>query len=287
MKAILSTWLYVCLYAALSVSQLAAANRADGGNGAADVPVTVRATDETNRQLNASVVARTDIQILEHARAANVEVYDSLQSFVCNEEINRFWGSLNGQTAQPLDTVTAKLSFERGVEQYTNVKQDNIPRNGMSSVPGAWSEGEFGTLLLQTQRLLTTQKVDFESFADLKGEQTARYHFDVSAEDSPWDLSASGRHYSLPFRTSVWISVNTGEILKIERATTAIAPETHISQIQWGITLEHFGINGRTWLLPATGSYAVLYNESRHREWNQMSFTGYQRYGAEASLKFE
>ena len=116
MKAISTVWLYVCLCTSLSVTPLMAA--AGGAAAGADVPTNVRTTDETSRQLNASVVARNDIQILEHARAANDDVYASLQSFVCNEEINRFRGSLNGQTAHALDTVTAKLSFERGVEQY-------------------------------------------------------------------------------------------------------------------------------------------------------------------------
>ena len=214
-------------------------------------------------------------------------MYASLQSFVCSEEINRFKGSLNGQTAHALDKVTAKLSFERGVEQYTNVKQNSKPKDGMSSLPGAWSEGEYGTLLLQTQQMLGRQKVEFESFAEFKGEQAAVYHFDVAENESPWDLSVGGHHYRLPFRTNVWISVNTREILRIERATSSMAAETHISGLQWGITLDHVALNGKAWLLPSTGTYSVTYNESRHLEWNQISFTGYQRYGAEASLKFE
>jgi hypothetical protein len=275
MKSNSRIWLYVCLYAAVSLPVIAASGVAG------DIPPTTRPA------LEAPASQKTDLEILQRARAANDDVYASLQSFVCNEEINRFKGSLNGQSARPLDTVTAKLSFERGIEQYTNILQNNRQRPGMSSLPGAWSEGEFGTLLLQTQQLLASQTVDFDSFATVKGEQAAVYHFDVAAEDSPWDLAVVNKHYRLPFRTSVWISATTGEILRIERTTIAIAAETHITEIQWGITLEHFALNGKSWLLPATGNYAVLYNESRHREWNQISFTGYQRYSAEASLRFE
>jgi hypothetical protein len=250
-------------------------------SAAGDVPATVRSP------LDVPPADPSVRKILQRALAANEDVYSSLQSFVCSEEINRFRGSLNGQNVHPLDTVTAKLSFERGVEQYTNILQNNHSRPGMSSLPGAWSEGEFGTLLLQTQQLLASQKVDFDSLSSVQGEQAAIFRFDVSAEESPWDLAVSNKHYRLPFHTSVWISVRTGEILRIERATIAIASETHISEIQWGITLEHFNFNGKTWLLPSTGTYAVLYNESHHREWNQISFTGYQRYSSEASLRFE
>lgn len=288
MKMRSSTWLQVCLYFSLSAGlthnlSAAVASPANGG----DVPATVRSTDDVSRKLNSSSVAKTDVEVLERARAANDDVYSSLQSFVCNEEINRFKGNLNGQSAHALDTVTAKLSFERGIEQYTDVHQNNRMRPGMSSLPGAWSEGEFGTLLLQTQQLLTTQNVQFDTLADVKGEQAAIYHFDVVEADSPWDLTVSGHHYRLPFRTNVWIAVNTGEILKIDRITLIIPSETRISEIQWGITLGHVALNGKSWLLPDAGTYAVLYNESRHREWNLISFTGYQRYGAQTALKFE
>jgi hypothetical protein len=245
------------------------------GAAAGDVPPTGRNPLEA------------DAAILKRARAANDDVYSSLQSFVCSEEIHRFKGNLNGRSVKALDQVTAKLSFERGIEQYSDILQNKRPRAAMSSLPGAWSEGEFGTLLLQTQQLLGTQKVDFDSYSSVKGEAAAIYHFDVSAGESPWDLEVAGRHFRVAFRTNVWISASTGEILRIERVTLCLEQATGISEIQWGITLEHFAMNGKTWLLPATGSYAVIYQESHHREWNEISFAGYQRYSSEASLRFE
>jgi hypothetical protein len=62
MKAISTIWLYVCLGLALSVSPLVPA--ANGAAAGADVPANVRRTDEASKQLNASVVVKTDIQIL-------------------------------------------------------------------------------------------------------------------------------------------------------------------------------------------------------------------------------
>ncbi len=289
MKATSSVWLRACLFLCVgfgTVHMLCGASPASGLNNAGDAPAGTRSAETSNSQLNAAHVVNSDLQILERARAANDDVYASLESFVCNEQVNRFKGNLNGQAARTLDTVTAKLSFERGVEQYTNVLQNNHPRAGMSSLPGAWSEGEFGTLLLQTQQLLTSQNVEFDSFADVRGEQAAIYHFNVSSDESPWDLSVAGKHYRLPFRTNVWISVNSGEILRIERSSTSIDSNTRISGIEWSISLDHFNISGKSWLLPATGSYTVLYSESHRREWNEISFSDYQRYGSQATLTF-
>src|SRR5207302_7287151 len=88
--------------------------------------------------------------ILSKALAANENLYSSLQSFVCHERIERFRGPLNALTGRALDTVTANLSFENGVEHYSDVRQNTRPRDSISNLTGAWSEGEFGTLLLQT-----------------------------------------------------------------------------------------------------------------------------------------
>ncbi len=231
--------------------------------------------------------SQDEVAILEHARAANENLFSALQSFVCDEEIERFRGSIDGGSSHALDTVTAKLSFERGVEQYSEIYQNKHPRPRISSLAGAWSEGEYGTLLLQTQQLLATQSVRFETYGEVDEEKAAIYHFDVASDESPWDLMVGGRHYRLSFSTDVWISIESGEILKINRTSLNVPAETHISEVRWNISLDRVDLNGRLWLLPTSGTYVVAYNESHRREWNLISFTNYQRYGAETALKFD
>ena len=183
--------------------------------------------------------------VLSKARAANESLYSSLQSFVCHERIDRFQGRLNADTGRPIDTVTADLSFENGVEHYSDVRQNMRPRGSLSNLAGAWSEGEFGTLLLQTETLLKTQTVVFQAFSTLGDTATAIYRFDVPEEVWPWDLEVGERHYRLPFRTDVWIATGTGEIVKIARTSLAIAPETRISGLEWKVTLVPVELNGK------------------------------------------
>jgi hypothetical protein len=229
----------------------------------------------------------TDVQILELARSVNQNTPALLKSFVCEEQISRFFGQLHGPQALSLDKVTAKISYERGIEDYSDIYQNGERRPSLSSLSGAWSQGEFGTLLLQTQKLLTTEHVHFEDFAQVEGQEAALFRFDVASEDSPWDFVVAGKHYSLAFRTYLWVDVKTGEILKIERKSFNMAPETKINEIQWNIELKHMDLTGQVWLLPSNGVYSVSYAESQHREWNQFSFTGYRKYGAEAAIRFE
>ena len=232
-------------------------------------------------------VTERSMSILAKARDTNEEVYTNLSSFVCNEEINRFKGPLESDTAKQIDTVTATVSFENGTEHYSDIRQNTRSRPSISSLAGAWSEGEFGTLLRQTQLLMDTQTPRFEAYTELNGVPSAVYEMYVGAQESPWDLEVRSQHYRVPFRTKVWVSETNGEILKIERISTSVPFEVGISEIQWNVEMKEFEINGRTWLLPSVGEYAVMYEETGHREWNIMHFTNYRRYGSEVAIKFQ
>jgi len=223
---------------------------------------------------------------LERIRAANEQLYNDLESFVCKEQMTRYQGSLSGDKAHQIDTVSARVSFENGTERYTDIRQNRQPRSSISGVTGAWSEGEFGTLLRQTQMLLTTQPVTFLRDSHLADTPTSVYTFEVSEQDSPWDLQVGGRHYRVPFRTEVSVSQSSGQILEIERTSTDVPPQTHISEMRWSISLAPVDLNGHTWLLPQSGEYAVLYEESGRREWNLLSFSDYHRYGSEVAVQF-
>lgn len=230
------------------------------------------------------VEPKADLLTLVHE--ANEEVYSNLQSFVCNEEMRRYKGRISGESSRNIDTVTAKVSFENGVEHYTDIRQNDRARTSISNVAGAWSTGEFGTLLRQTQILLKTQPVLFRRNTDVEGTPAAVYAVEISEQDSPWDLEIRAEHFHIPFRTEVWVSRASGQILRIERISTSIPSQMGISEIHWGVTLQTVELSGKTWLLPKTGDYAVLYEKSGRREWNEMTFSNYHRYGSEVALRF-
>jgi hypothetical protein len=235
----------------------------------------------------ASAPVAAPMDLLDRARAANDQLYSTLESFVCNERIARYHGPLHASTGRQIDTVTARVSFENGEEHYTLIRQNQHPRSSISAVAGAWSEGEFGSLLRQTEALLMTQPVTFLGTEQVEGSAAALYSFDVSEDDSPWDLEVASEHYRVPFHTDVWVAPDSGEILKIARRSTTLSSSSHISELRWSVTLAPVELNGHRWLLPRSGEYSVAYEESGQREWNELQFSDYHRYGSEASLRFD
>ncbi len=224
--------------------------------------------------------------LLARAQLENELLYTDLQSFVCNEHIDRFKGSVDGDKAHQVDTVTSKVSFENGVEHYSDILQNNHQRPALSSVQGAWSEGEFGTLLRQTRALLGTQTALLKEETNLEGTPAGVYTIQTAEADSPWNLVISSHEYRIPFQTLVWVAKDSGRILKIERTSTQMAPATGIAQLRWGVTLQPVQLENKTWLLPKTGEYEVAYAKLNRKEWNVMNFSDYRRYGARTVLHF-
>src|SRR5580698_3023516 len=78
-------------------------------------------------------------QLLQKARAANGDLYSTLKSFVCREEIERYKGDLHGSKTRSIDHVSANLSFENGVEHYFDIHQNAHGLTSLSAIAGAWS----------------------------------------------------------------------------------------------------------------------------------------------------
>ena len=213
---------------------------------------------------------------LASAAANGENLYSHLDSFVCREQVERYRGVLHGTVGRHLETITAKLSFSGGIESYSELTRKTDPFSDLTELEGAWSTGEFGTLLKQTQHLLRTQDSTFEGYETIDGRAAALYSFGVDARESSWDLKVERRHYSLAFRTDVWVARETGAILKIRRRSTGV-PSEGISSVEWAITLKRFALAGEQWLLPGSGEYSVGYSNGRGREWNRMKFSDYRR----------
>ena len=275
---------YACVLTCLMWSSPSFGASAGGRTEGSATPMTSAPAAAT---LDASEAAERSKNVLEKAREINEEIYSNLQSFVCNEEIARYKGRLESESGKQIDTVTATVSFENGEERYSDIRQNAHVRPSLSSLAGAWSEGEFGTLLRQTQILLSTKTPNFQMFSDVDGIPALVYAVYVPTEESPWDLEVKSQHYRVPFRTNVWVSEENGDILKIERISTSVPLQAGIAEIRWNVALKEVDLNGRAWLLPNVGQYTVLYQETSHREWNVMHFSNYHRYGSEATIKFQ
>ncbi len=222
-------------------------------------------------------------RILQSAKGA----YSDLTNFVCREEIARFRGNTRKPAGQRVDFITSVVSYDNNKEHYSEIYQNNKPLSQIRGISGAWSEGEYGTLLGETIKALQSRPVRFNSYASLDGVPAAVYTFNYAAEDSPWEIDILGHQYNLPFRGQVWASPTTGDILQIDRIAEEAPFQTGISGVNWSVSFGTRQMEGKSFRLPTKGIYSVSYNESGRHEWNVMAFSGYKKYGSDVVVHFE
>ena len=284
--------LFLSIAALLSVLGLSVgASPSDTLNGENDGRATApsRPSEES---LPASALSQhasplSGFDLLLRGREASSRIYRQLSSVVCRERIDRFKGSLAGAAGRPVDVITSEVAMEEGAERYSNIRQNDKPRPSMSRIGGAWSEGEYSTLLRQTAETLDSDTaIQMGVVTRFNGRPAILFPFDVSPSDSGWDLLVRSKHYLLGFHGEVWLSQATGEVLRIRRTANQIPPHIGISQVDWSVDFGPSDLAGHTFILPSTAAYSVTYPRDRHREWNVISFSNYHHYGVDVSIHY-
>lgn len=225
--------------------------------------------------------------LFQLARQSADRMDKNLAQFVCHEQIDRFKGSGKSEQRRKVDVITSLVSYDSGEEHYAEIQQNNKPLSRIGALKGAWSEGEYGTFLREAMTIFNSKPVRFVSMGILEGQPAAVYAFDLSFDESPWDIQVAGKHYILPFQGQLWVSPQTGNILRIDRISTSVSSETGISGVNWSVSFGPVEVEGKSSWLPTKAVYSVTYWGSDRHEWNKIAFSGYRRYGSEVIVHFE
>ena len=212
--------------------------------------------------------------------------YADLVNFTCRERIERFKGKLGSSAEQRMDVITSSVVLENGEERYVDIRQNNRILKRISDVKGAWSEGEFCTLLREATKIPSVNEGRFAAPRALNGKLAFIYMSDFDTINSPWDIRLGSKHYTIPFRGEVWIDPASAEVLRITRRATSMPDATHIAEVNWSVDFAHTVLDGREFLLPGSGRYDVSYANSYRHEWNTIYFSDYHRYGVEVAVHF-
>jgi hypothetical protein len=225
--------------------------------------------------------------LLSRARENSANLAAELTNFICRERMERFRAAHGETVGKPIDVITSNVSFEGGRERYSDIFQNNKERKSISSISGAWSEGEYATFLNETRKVLDAGVLKLQSVSSLNGEPAGLFSFEFDQTKTPWDLQIGSNHYPVGFLFEMWVSLKSGEILRVSRSSTSISPQSLISEIDWLVDFGAFNVDGKTFMLPKDGVYSVTYLSSAKHEWNVLTFSDYRRFSSEVAIHFQ
>src|SRR5204863_7767070 len=117
---------------------------------------------------------------------------ETLPNYICQEFMARFQNSSHITSWQALDVVSTEVVYENGRESYRNLKINDKPvKKGMEELSGAWSTGEFGTLLRDLFSPATAATFRYRKDSLIAGTTGALYDFSVERDHSHWRLQVA------------------------------------------------------------------------------------------------
>jgi hypothetical protein len=256
---------------------------------AIDTPLTAGPLNAPGMPKAGQITGNTSLEqvLLSRARANSADLASGLANFVCRERMERFRAAHGESVGKPIDIITSNVSFENGRERYTEILQNNKERKSIASISGAWSEGEYATFLNETRKVLDSEVLKLQSVTSLNGEPAGLFSFEFDQANSPWDLQIGSKHYPVGFLFEMWVSLKSGDIIRISRSSTSMSPQTQIAEVDWLVDFGAFDVDGKTFMLPKDGVYSVTYLTSPKHEWNVLTFSDYHRFSSEVAIHFQ
>ena len=231
--------------------------------------------------------ATGEAAIIDKARQAVADFTKTLPNFVCREVISRFESVTSPPVWQPVDVITAALVYDNGKESYRGITINGKSINkGMEQLQGAWSTGEFGSVLMQLFAPVTAADFRFLNDSPLGGKHAKEFSFAVARENSQWRVEAAGQVTQPGYGGSVWIDPQTARVLRVEMQAHDLSLRFPAGRVESSTDYEYVQIGSEKYLLPSHCETLTCEQGSSRCARNVIYFVDYHKYTSESSIQF-
>jgi len=211
-----------------------------------------------------------------------------LPNVICDQETKRYQEGMEGEVVDR-DTIKAKVRYEGGREQYSQITQDGkAVKSAVLDSSGAWSEGEFATGLRTIFLPRTAAAFTFVKQDALRGTQVLIFDFRVERKNNlSWYLKASSGETTFPgYRGRLWVNKSNLKLMRLERRVAEIAADFPIQQVNTVIDYGDVDLaDGTSFVLPIHAlnltcpTFAPI-----HCGHNELTFKRWQKFAARARV---
>src|SRR5262249_50621197 len=190
--------------------------------------------------------------VIEKAKQTAESFTETLPNYICQQFTARFVNTSHITSWQALDVVSAEVVYENGRESYRNLAINGKPvKKSMEELSGAWSTGEFGTLLRDLFSPFTAASFHYRKDSTIAGMSAALYDYQVERENSHWRVQVASQSVFPAYKGSVWIDKKNGRVLRIEMQARNVPSEFPLDKVETAADYEYVRIGGaQQFLLP-------------------------------------
>lgn len=211
-----------------------------------------------------------------------------LPNYICVQVTRRYGDSTGTEAWRLYDTITTRLSYLEGHEDYKVVLVNNQPVTDlpMEKLGGTVSQGEFASMMLDIFRAESQARFDWDHWATLRGKRVFVFSYDIEQAKSRYHIVADRTQDYVPaYRGLLFIDQETKQVMRIVMTPYDLPVGFPIQQIKTVLDYDYTKIGDNEYLVPLKS--VVTSRSARYLTKNETEFRLYRRFGTESTIKFD
>ncbi len=225
--------------------------------------------------------------LIRKASEAALSFTETLPNYMVQEVVSRYQSESQPVSWHANDVVSTDVVYENGKESYRNITVNGKPTTKSLEETGAWSTGEFGTVLIDLFSPATAAEFRYRREERIAGLTAKLYDFDVTRENSHWSIHFGPQTYVPAYHGSAWIDPRTGRVLRIEMQARNLPQQFPGDRIESATDYQYVRLGGsEQFLLPVHAEILTCQRGSSLCSKNSIDFRNYHKYAGESNVQF-
>jgi len=224
---------------------------------------------------------------VEKARGVAATYIEGLPNYICQEVVTRYASASRQPNWQALDIVSADLVYDNHKESYRNLQVNGKATKKAPEETGAWSTGEFGTILGSLFDPGTDADFEYREDDNIAHRAAHVYRFEVTRPHSNWKIWVPGQYIIPAYKGSIWIDKETANVLRIEMQAVDIPEQFPEISVETAVDYDYISLGTpEKFLLPVRAEALDCARNSNECERNTIEFRNYHKFAGESTIKF-
>jgi len=226
--------------------------------------------------------------LIDKARDAAATFLESLPNYVCQEQTTRYVSETRQPSWNVIDVVSAEVVYDDHQESYRNLQINGRPTRKSPEDSGAWSTGEFGTILGNLFAPQSATEFKYVQQDTIEHRSASVFDFKVKRVRSSWKIWVPGQYVVPEYKGSVWIDNQTAQALRIEMQAKEIPEAFPEITVETAVDYDTIGLGtADRFLLPIHAEALSCWRNSNECQRNVIEFRNYHKFEGESTIKFE
>jgi hypothetical protein len=227
-------------------------------------------------------------KIISTVREYAMNYTKQLPNYLCIQVTRRSVAPTGSESWRLQDTITTRLSFNDGHEDYKVVLVNSQPVTDMpmEKLGGTVSQGEFASMMLDIFRQESQARFEWDHWATLRGKRCYVFSYDIEQVNSRYHIIADRTQDYVPaYRGLIYIDADTNFVTRIVMTPHDIPAGFPIQNVKTVLDYDYTKIGDNEYLLPMKS--VVSSSGGRYLTKNENEFRLYRKFGTESTIKFE